>query len=344
MAPFPGMERSGRDSADHRSGQGEPTDRPGPRGSRRFAPRPGPRRTPVVRFGIVAVIAAGLVWLVYAVFVLTEAGQRAENLALEGAALQTAGDRADSLGQLSQISLASLGLAMLFVVLVAWTRRRAILGIGVVAAMATAIALSEILKAMLARPALVEGPAWLLRNSFPSGSATVAACVGVAILFVSPGRIRWLALPVAGILAAIIGQATQIAGWHRMSDALGAVLLAIAVNAAMLAVLAAAGYVTESGGGRISRRVRWSVGLAGLATIVLGGAILLIAVVFPVLRAPSGASGAFLHTSLDLVGAGATIVAFVVIARLVEPFSLGERLADSARLGGPEAGEPSAVG
>jgi hypothetical protein len=142
-------------------------------------------------------------------------------------------------------------------------------------------------------------------------------------------------MPAAALLAAIIGQATQIAGWHRMSDAVGAVLLVTAFAAAALAVLAAAGYVQPSAGGRINRRVRAVVLAAGAASIIIGLVVLLIALAFPVLRAPSGASGAFLHTTFDLVGAGITILIVVALGIAIEPFSLGRSAVDPGLGPGP---------
>lgn len=300
-----------------------------------------PRRlaAPVARFAIAALLAIVLLVLVYAVFVQTEAGQRIENLGLEGAALRSAAERADSLGQLSLVRLVPFALAMVLIVLAASARRRSTLGLTVVGAMVTAVIANEVLKELLPRPALVQGPAWLLRNSFPSGTTAVATAVAVGLLLVSPGRLRWLAMPAAALLAAIIGQATQIAGWHRMSDAVGAVLLVTAFAAAALAGLAAAGFVRASGGGRINRRVRTAVVVAGAVSIIIGLLVLLIALAFPVLRAPTGASGAFLHTTFDLVGAGITILIVVSLGIAIEPFSLGRSALDP----GPEPGPQSSV-
>ncbi|MCI0583242.1 MAG: phosphatase PAP2 family protein [Chloroflexi bacterium] len=293
----------------------------------------------MARFAIAALLAIVLLVLVYAVFVQTEAGQRIENLGLEGAALRSAAERADSLGQLSLVRLVPFALAMVLIVLAASARRRSTLGLTVVGAMVTAVIANEVLKELLPRPALVQGPAWLLRNSFPSGTTAVATAVAVGLLLVSPGRLRWLAMPAAALLAAIIGQATQIAGWHRMSDAVGAVLLVTAFAAAALAGLAAAGFVRASGGGRINRRVRTAVVVAGAVSIIIGLLVLLIALAFPVLRAPTGASGAFLHTTFDLVGAGITILIVVSLGIAIEPFSLGRSALDP----GPEPGPQSSV-
>ena len=283
-----------------------------------------PSGAPVVRFATTAIAALLLLVIVYLTFVQTEPGQRVENLGLEGAALRSDADRADSLGQLSLVRLVPFIAVMVLVVLAASMRRRSVLGLVVVGSMAAAVVLTELLKGLLPRPPLVEGPAWLLRNSFPSGTTAVAAAVAIAILLVSPGRLRWLAMPAAALLAAVIGQATQIAGWHRMSDGIGAVLLVVAVGAGALTVLAAAGYVQPSSRGRISPRVRGTVTAAGAVAILLGVLVLLIGLAFPVLQAPSGAIEAFLHTSFDLVGAGATMLIVVALGVVVEPFSLGQ--------------------
>ena len=120
----------------------------------------------------------------------------------------------------------SFAFAIVFLFLIAIARRRFALGLLVVVVMSGSAAAAELLKVILPRPELVTGPAWILRNSFPSGSATIAAAIGAGLLLVSPDRIRWAVLVIAAALPATIGQATQITGWHRMSDAIGGVLLA----------------------------------------------------------------------------------------------------------------------
>lgn len=304
-------------------------------GDRRDAPPPRPPlatpppavvrpvERPSVRFAIAAIAAGAAFWAIYAAFVLAEAGQRSENLALLAAVLRSEADREASLGRLSLISVVSFGFAILLAFLVATLRGRSRLGLLTVAVMAGSIVGAELLKELLPRPALVDGPAWILRNDFPSGTSTIAAGIGVAMLLVSPDRLRWLALPVAALTATLIGQATQVAGWHRLSGALGGVFLVVAIASSALVVLARAGLVGPSTHGRVSSRVRGLLVGLGSTLILVGAVVLGIFVAFPLLRAPEGASGAFLHTTFDAVGSGITVLVMVAFAATIEPFALG---------------------
>lgn len=279
--------------------------------------------SPAIRFAL-ASLATGLGLLTtYGLFVLTETGQRLENLALAGASLRAADARQGSLAQLSLISVLAFFLAILAVVAVAFLRRRPGYGLAIGFAMGASAVAAQVLKEVLPRPELVEGPAWLLRNDFPSGHATIAAAVGLGVLLVSPERLRWLLLPLGAGYAALIGQATQVAGWHRLSAGLGGVLLAMTVMAATVAVVSARGLVSRSDSGRIHRRLRRLLWLLPLGTFVVAGIVAALLVAFPLLRTPRGADSVFVHTLLELAGIGLTLLAFLAFAALVEPFTLG---------------------
>jgi hypothetical protein len=210
--------------------------------------------------------------------------------------------------------------------------------VSIVVVMGGSAVLAELLKAVLSRPALVSGQDWILRNSFPSGSATIAAGVGIALLLASPDRLRWVALVVGAALAAIIGQATQITGWHRMSDAVGGVLLVVTLACLSLAGLSSLRLVYPSSRARISRRVTTALIVLGAGTVLLGAIVLGISYAFPLLTTPEGASGAFVHTTLDLVGSGATVLIFVGFGQLIEPYAIGE--GEPLPTSGPPAVEP----
>ena len=103
---------------------------------------------------------------------------------------------------------------------------------------------------------LVDAAPWLIRNTFPSGSAAVAVAIAAGAILVVPDRIRWLALAAGALYAAVIVDAIQIVGWHRLSDTVGSGLLVTAVAAAGAALMARAGLAQPSTSGRIDRRVR----------------------------------------------------------------------------------------
>ncbi len=280
--------------------------------------------TATARFAASTIVALVLFGLTYWALVATEIGQNLENLAVQGAELRSPAARAASLERLTQISVLTFALAITAVFIVGILRRRPGLGAVVGVIMVLSVVLAELLKEFLPRPLLVQGPAWILRNTFPSGSAAVATAIAVGALLVAPDRLRWLALAVGASYAAIIGDAIQTSGWHRLSDTFGSTLLVIAVASASLAVLARLDLAQPSPFGHVDRRVRYALLALAVVTLLVGMVILVLVVAFPILGSPEGARRAFLQTAFPLFGAGLTIVALVAFARVIEPFSLGQ--------------------
>ncbi len=279
--------------------------------------------SPAWRFGVAAAGSLALFAFVYWGFVLSRPGQRLENLALMGAQLRGDSSREASLTFLNQLSVLSFALAIIGLAVVAALRKRPGFGILVAAIMGGSTLLAEILKELLPRPELVSGPAWILRNDFPSGTATVAAALGIGALLVAPDRLRWVILPIGALFAAVIGQSTQITGWHRMSGAIGAVLLVISVAAAGLLLLDRIGHVQRSPFGRVDRRVRIALLAVPLVAFAIAAAVVVMLVAFPLLQVPRDADSVFLHTAFELAGFGFTVVAFIGFGSLIEPYSLG---------------------
>lgn len=284
-------------------------------------------------------IVAGTAFLVafvavYVVAVLTEAGQRVENLALLGAAIRTEAERGRSASALSPVSVATFGFAVLGVVAVGAARRRPGLGVLAAAVMVTAVVAAELLKDVLPRPGLVDGAVWLLRNSFPSGTVAVVAATIVGALLVSPDRLRWAVLVTGCAVLAVAAQSTQIAGWHRLSDAIGSALLVSAVGAFGVALLAAVDLVADSTFGSIDRRV-YTLLLVGVGILLSVGTLLLVLMLlFPLLSTPEGGRRVFFQTAFPLFAAALTPLTLVVFAGLLEGRSLGRR---------PEPASPAEV-
>ncbi len=285
-----------------------------------LADRAGPR----ARFAALSLGAVALLLLTWGALVGTEFGQRIENAALLGAEFRSSTERENGLERLGLISVTMFGIAVVGVLLGALARRRAALGVVVAGSMVASVVVVELLKDLLPRPELVTGPGWLLRNSFPSGTAAVAGAVALGVLLVTPDRLRWLALPASAIYAAAIGEATQATGWHRLSDVAGSLLVVIAVTGAGLAGLAGMGLVQPSRHGRVDRRVRNTLAILALIALLLGGALLVMASIFPLLASTGGGRRVFLQTAFPLFGAGLTIAAITLFARVIEPFALGE--------------------
>jgi membrane-associated phospholipid phosphatase len=110
--------------------------------------------------------------------------------------------------------------------LISVLRRSLSIGLVTVAGFSVAVIGAEILKQLLPWRALVPEDAALGADmqfgTFPSGHVTVATTFGLGLLLVSPARWRpWLAA-LAGALSALFAASVLFVGWHRASDALGA--------------------------------------------------------------------------------------------------------------------------
>ncbi|MFC0527453.1 phosphatase PAP2 family protein [Phytohabitans kaempferiae] len=174
-------------------------------------------------------------------FVRGERGQLLDTVALEGNAIGQ--DRVDGLATtvLNAVSLASLAVATIVVAVIALARGRVLLTLVVTAFVATANVVTQVLKHGLYRPEFgIDPERAAAGNSFPSGHATVAMSVVIALVLVLPPRMRGVAAVVGAGYAAVAGIATMSLGWHRPSDVAGAMLVVggCAALAGLLLVLA----------------------------------------------------------------------------------------------------------
>jgi membrane-associated phospholipid phosphatase len=127
------------------------------------------------------------------------------------------------------VVLACLTLLLVAVVCRQW-RRATATAVGMLGLLVSA----RVLKALLPRP---DSDALVLPNSFPSGHVAGAAAIGIALLLLSSGRWRWPALVVGAAIVTLTAASAVSLQWHRPSDALGAVLLAMIWYGVGLAVL-----------------------------------------------------------------------------------------------------------
>jgi membrane-associated phospholipid phosphatase len=182
----------------------------------------------LVTLGVAALVAMGGVYLATT---FTTRGQRVENALLEARDAQLRGGPTTSAEVLATVSVWSLVATIAGVVVVALVRNRPRLALGAGAVIAGSIVTTELLKTViLPRPALdPTAPPWHTDNIFPSGHTTIAAATAVAFVLVVPYRLRGAAALAGGLYAAVVAGATLEAGWHRTSDALGAILLVLGV-------------------------------------------------------------------------------------------------------------------
>ncbi len=212
---------------------------------------------------LLALLCFAVFAAVYWVAVRTTTGQVLDNALYTGRFDATPSLRREALGWLSRVSVFTLLLGALVVAVVAFLRVRLRLAVTGVAVMVVAVLATQILKRfVLARPVLAEDPFALTPNSFPSGHAAAVMSVAVALLLVVGPSLRTLvALGGAGVTA-LIGFATQVAGWHRASDTVGSVLLVTGVAMVAISILALWRGVTA-----LSRRSGW------WSTVIVAGAL-----------------------------------------------------------------------
>ncbi len=259
---------------------------------------------------------------------LTETGQRLENAAVLGVELRSEAERVASLDRLSQVSAVGFAAALGAVLLVAIARKRTALGLIVAMFMGSAVVATEVLKMVLPRPELLAGPIWILRNTFPSGTAATAAAVAVGALLVSPDRLRWAVLVGVSLYVVIVAEALQTTGWHRMSDTIGGVLVVCLAATLALGLLARHRMTRPSMHGRVHKRVRSALIVLATVPILLGAVVVLLSAAFPLLPSPTDRDGAVLQTAFPLIGSGICGLLVIVTGWLVEPYTLG-RTADA---------------
>ncbi len=232
----------------------------------------------VRRLMLLGIAAAVLLAPIWAWTTQTVAGQRVGDLILFGrpyanpAAVGLAG------GTLATISLPAAALATIGLAGLGLVRGGFGLAIAVVFVVIGPNVTSQVLKVLLERPNLLGTAAFATGNSFPSGHVALAASLGLACILVVPRQLRTpTALVVAGLVAAV-GVSTITAGWHRLGDVVGAVLIALAWAAIATAVLVRAqGWMPRRtwgrGRGGVVVSVAWLLGgaavLAGIAGMVL---------------------------------------------------------------------------
>lgn len=209
----------------------------------------------------------------YFLAVWTKAGQDFEDTARAGAARHASTSwYADADHWLEHFTSGTFLLAVVVIGVVGLLRRRWAMALcGVATALAAVLAARFLRDALPVRPALGRVAAAAhgahQPNSFPSGHAAAAMGLFFGTLIVV--NRRWYpAVVILGLPGAVgAGVATVAADWHRVSDTVGADLLALAAGLAGLALAARLGLVapTIRPHGGTQRTVK--VVVAGLATI-----------------------------------------------------------------------------
>ena len=235
------------------------------------------------RLVLVCIATTAVAALSYITTITTRTGQLLGELILGGrpATVEAVASAEQVLAALSRSSLV-IGFAV--VVLVALIQRRRYLALAAVITIVGSNLTTQLLKLIvLDRTDLLDGLFYPLPNSFPSGHATAAASIAVALLLVLPPLLRAPTVVLSSIVVAAVGISTLIAGWHRMADAIGGVFLATAWAAGVGAVLAWRRGIDVAGRrtaafGHVSSSIPLAV---GATLLVLGGLAYLVVAADP---------------------------------------------------------------
>ena len=149
--------------------------------------------------------------------------------------------RLDSV-MLDLVTKGTLLLVAVVLLLIAAVRRCTFVGVVALVGFGCAVVGAEVLKDALPWRALVPDDGFFERSfqigTYPSGHATIGTALALSLILVSSSRWRpWLAVA-AGGMSSTFATGVLFAGWHRPSDALGALAWAgLCMNlAAALAV------------------------------------------------------------------------------------------------------------
>lgn len=212
--------------------------------------------------------------LLYGFALLTAVGRHIDRSALFAEAADDLGIARESGRLLASISVASIGIVVVLAVVVALLRERPRAAVAAILLVAGANVTAQIMKPALSDADPFGGESArqdvgeFLAGAFPSGHATAALSLGLALVLVSPAALRRIAATIAVAYGVGVGIATVAMGWHFPSDVIGAFLMTIAW-AAVAALVAGEDGGDELGGrGPILGAV---LGLAGgLALLVIG--------------------------------------------------------------------------
>jgi membrane-associated phospholipid phosphatase len=221
-----------------------------------------------------AVLGAVVLVSSYLLAVWTRAGQALENAALRGADQVGPQDLATANEALNAITLVSLAVAMVVVAAIGLIRRRTDLAVAGVGVIVLGQLITQSLKRfVLPRPPLVEVSGDFTHNSFPSGHTTIAITVLFALVLVVPYRWRGVMMLFIWAWAVGIGAFTITAKWHRFSDTLGAMAVALLCGCVASWWLARRGKITRYTGRAFPGRVVLVIVIAAVSStsLVLGG-------------------------------------------------------------------------
>lgn len=268
--------------------------------------------TSPTRWWYLLAVASVLLAVIYIGAVLTPAGQSFENAALRGADQIDQAEFSEASRALEQITLWSLAVTTLAVGAIGLLRRSITLAAVAMGVIFVGQVITQALKRfILPRPELVEVTGDYAGNSFPSGHTTIAMTVIIALFLVVPYKWRGLAMLLVSPWAFGIGAYTITAKWHRLSDTIGADLVALIVGALASLLLLRMGYVERDESRPRPRLIFvWGAGIVAVLLMAVGCILASVAWRYP-LDLPIVEWDLFLAAhSFSLAGSIFTLLAF----------------------------------
>ena len=163
----------------------------------------------------------------------TKSGQDRDQAAMDTIDADTDTVR-ELLSWLGYVSIGSTALALVVCIALALLRHRYAAAIGAAAIVAGANITTQVLKRLVIERADF---GYLSVPSLPSGHTTVVISIVLAALLIAPHGTRFAITFIGAILATLVGASTVVAGWHRPSDVLAALLVALAWGSLVTLVL-----------------------------------------------------------------------------------------------------------
>lgn len=157
---------------------------------------------------------------------------------------------------LDAVSVASCVAVVLLLALMAYAAGRTRQAVVALVTAAAVASLAQVLKVVLLRPGSeLTGVA----NSLPSGHvAAVAGLVAAAVIASAPRR-RWWVVAAGSPAVVTVGVAVVASGWHRPSDVLASIFLAVSVCGCALCVVGEVDPPSVVGPGPLRERRRQRV-------------------------------------------------------------------------------------
>jgi membrane-associated phospholipid phosphatase len=136
---------------------------------------------------------------------------------------------------LATVSLATLAVGLLVLGVVTVRRRGVGAGVRIVASVVGAAVSAEVLKRVLPfDPGQTDTGQAITSGSFPSGHSAIAAAFALAVAATLGPRLARLWWGPLVMWVSLVAAGTVAAGWHRPSDAVGGVLLAVVWHTALV--------------------------------------------------------------------------------------------------------------